>query len=191
MLAMVNTWAQTSKIVGECTITFSITLENSHGPATKTLFIKGKKTRSEVSSNEFNQTTIYDNNTGAAVIMKEVGGELYLSELDAKKWKEKNAQWEGLTMKLTNETKTILGYVCKKAVATTKAGKKFTLYYSTVLTPSASENPYQFKNINGLVLEYESQTSDGKNISFSATNVDLSPVPAAKFIIPTSGYRKL
>jgi len=96
-----------------------------------------------------------------------------------------------MTVKLTNESKTILGYPCKKAVATTKGGKRFTIYYTTGLAPTASENPYQFKNIPGIVLEYESETSEGKSITFKATNIDFSPVPAAKFEIPQSGYRIL
>src|SRR5436305_1906022 len=173
-------YSQALKIVGECTITYSIKIANEPGDAIKTLYIKGKKTRSEIVSPSFTQTTIYNDNTGEAVILRELNGEKYLSKFNAAKWKEKN-----------KEGKTILDYPCKKAIATTKNGKSFVLYYTTGLAPSASENPYQFKNIPGIVLEYESETSEGKSITFEATKIDFNPVPAAKFEISESGYRIL
>ena len=137
--------SQPTKIIAECTITFNINIDNGTGDAVKTLYIKGKKTRSDIVSPTFHQTTIYDNNTGEAIILKDAGGEKYLTRLNAAKWKEKNAEWDGMTVKLTNEIKTIAGYNCKKAVATTKDGKNFIVYYTTGMMASASENPYQFK----------------------------------------------
>jgi GLPGLI family protein len=184
-------YTQQLKVVGECTITYNIKIANVPSEATKTLYIKGKKTCSEIVSPTFLQTTIYDEKTGDAVILKELNGEKYLSKFSADKWKEKNKVWEGMAVKLTNESKTILGYPCKKAIATTKAGKNFILYYTNSLVPSVSENPYQFKNIPGIVLEYESETSEGKSVVFNATNINFNPVPVAKFKIPESGYRIL
>lgn len=191
LLMVCGVYAQQAKIIGECTITYTIDIANEAGSATKTLYIKGKKTRSEIVSPSFMQTTIYNDKTGDAVILRELNGEKYLSRLSAEKWKEKNKIWDGMTVKQTNESKTILGYTCKKAVATKKGGKSFVIYYTTNLAPTVSENPYQFKGIPGIVLEYESETSEGKSVVFKATKVDFSPVPAAKFEIPTSGYREL
>ena len=139
----------------------------------------------------FLQTTIYDEKSGEAVILRKLNGEKYLTKYSADKWKYINKDWDGMTVKPTNESKTILGYLCKKVIATTKAGKNFVIYYTYSLVPSVSENPYQFKNIPGIVLEYESETSEGKSIVFRATKINFSPVPAAKFEIPESGYRIL
>jgi len=184
-------FAQSVKTIGECTITYTIKIANDTGSATKTLYIKGKKICAEIESPSFAQTLIYDNKTNEAVIWRTLNGEKYLSTFNAAQWKEKNKEWEGMKVKLTSESKMILGYNCKKAVATTKGGKNFIIYYTTTLAPSASENPYEFKNIPGIVLEYESETNEGKSIVFKATNINFSPVPAAKFEIPTSGYRIL
>lgn len=184
-------YAQTAKIIGECTVMYTIKIANTTGDASKILYIKGKKTRAEIVSPSFIQTTIYDDNTGEAVILRELSGEKYVTKLNAAKWKEQNKEWEGMTVKHVNENKLILGYPCLKAVATTKNGKNFILYYTTNLMPSASENPYQFKGIPGIVMEYESETNDGKSISFKATKINFNPVPAAKFIIPETGYREL
>ena len=52
------------------------------------------------------------------------------------------------------------------------------------------EFEYEFKDVPGLVLEYET-VEDGKQIKYTATKINLSPVQTSKFDIPTSGYRIL
>ena len=189
-------FAQFQKIVAEGTVTFSINVTGSENSslnnATKTFYVKGKLTRVDITSSAFKQSVIYDNNTGKAVILREIGDNKYITQLDADKWKEKNKQYEGMSVQLTDETKTILGYDCKKAIATLKNGKVFTMFYAPAIMPSASENPYQFKNIPGFVLEYEAQAEGtAQKIVYSATNISFNPVPAALFDIPVKGYRVL
>ena len=180
-----------SKLIAECTITYTVSIEdNDNKPATtKKLFIKGRKTRSEISNSSFYQATIFDNKTGNAVVLKEVGANKYISSLTIDQWKEKNSNWEDVKVAIANETVTIAGYVCRKAILTTKSGNHFTAFYTADYTASASENPYQFKNITGLILEYESQTNEGKLISFKASSVNFNSVPASKFEAPATGYR--
>lgn len=181
---------QPSKIIAECTITYSVNIAgNDKKETTKKLYIKGRKTRSEISNTSFFQATIYDNKTGDATVLKEVGNDKYLSQFNTEKWKEKNSRWNDATVTTSNETKKILNYSCRKATITTKDGSSFVIFFTTDFTASATENPYQFKNIPGLILEYESQTSEGKNVEFTAVAIDLNPVPAAKFTVPVSGYR--
>lgn len=179
-----------SKMVAECTITYSVSVDgNNNSQTTKTLYIKGRKTRSEISNPSFQQSTIFDNKEGNAVVMKEVGGDKYISFFNAGQWKEKNSFWDSSTLTITNETKKILTYTCRKAVVKTKNGNNYIFYYTTDLTASATENPYQFKSITGVILEYESESKDGKSVECKATDISFIPVPAAKFTIPTSGYR--
>ncbi len=182
-----------SKLVAECTITYSVLFEGNEKNqiTTKKLFIKGRKARSEISNSSFYQATIYDDKTGKAVVLKNVGGDKYISTFNADEWKEKNGIWEDMKVTLTNETAKIANYNCRKAIATTKNGNGFTIYYTVDFVASATENPYQFKNIPGLILEYESKTNEGKRITFKATDINFSPVPASKFEVPTSGYRIL
>ena len=188
-----QTQAQQSspKIVAECTITYSVNIigNNKTEQTTKKLYIKGRKTRSEISNPSFYQATIFDNKTGEAVVLKEVGNDKYISQFNEEKWKEKNSRWNESSVKFTNETKNILSYNCRKAVITVKDSSHFIVYFTTDITASATENPYQFKNIPGLILEYESQTTEGKSIEFKAININFSPVPTAKFTIPVTGYR--
>jgi hypothetical protein len=70
-------------------------------------------------------------------------------------------------------------------------GDVFTLYFATAIMPSVKEFEYQFKDIQGLVLEYESIESQTRKVRYTATKINLSPVQASRFDIPTTGYRLL
>jgi len=189
--------AQNQLAIGDCTVTYSVTgsnaetNENLAGTA-KTLYIKGRKSRIDMFGNNYKQSVIYDNETGTAVILKEIGAEKYISTFSSDEWKKENKQFEGLTVTLTNETKTILGYECKKAVVHLKNGSYYNIYYAPAIMPSASENPYQFKDIQGFVLQYETYSNkNSSGITYTATIINFNPVPASRFQIPSSGYRIL
>lgn len=201
LLLSINTvFGQSQKVVADCTVSFSVTVNETGAAgtsslfnnATKTLYIKGYEVRSDIESSSFIQSTIYNGRTTTAVILREIGGNKYMTVMDAAKWKEQNKKYDGMKVDLTNDSKTILGYTCKKAVVTLTDGSTLNLFYATEIIPSTNENNYQFKDIPGFVLEYESETDKGKNkITFTATKINLSPVPAAKFEIPKSGYKML
>ena len=186
------------RIIGDCTIIYDVVIDKGSDSTlvpnnlTKTVYIKGKQVRIDLTSPSFNQTTIFSSSNGTAVILKEVGTNKYISTFDEAIWKQKNKQYENIETTFSAGEETILGYRCKKAVSKLKDGKTIEMYYTTDIAPSTQENPYQFKNIPGLVLQYQSQL-EGSNrvIIFKAVKIDLSPVPMSKFDIPKSGYRVL
>lgn len=190
-------FAQEPKVVADCTVSFSISsnksaTNNNLSGAVKTLYIKGKVIRVDVVSSAFSQSIIYNNTNGDAVILKELGAEKYMTHLDAQKWKQHNSIYAGMSISYTGDKKTILGYECNKGVATLKDGSAFTFYYTASIVPSATENPYQFKDIPGFVLEYEITGEDkASKITYTATRINFNPVPASKFEIPKTGYREL
>jgi GLPGLI family protein len=188
--------------VAECTVTYAISAEESNADkdvieslkaSTKTVYIKANDSRSDLVSPTFTQSVLYNKNTGNAVILREIGTNKFMTQLDNAKWVAENKRYDGMTVSLVpgNETKTILGYECKKAVMQLKDGTSFTLYYAGNIVPSVKEFEYQFKDIPGFVFEYESQETAGKKIKYTATKINLNPVPASRFDIPTSGYRLL
>lgn len=181
---------QSSKIIGDCTITYAITIEDGTAQASKTLYIKGNKTRVDISNKAFTQSIIADHAEGSVVILKEVGNNKYMSTLDNQQWAAQNSKYDGMEITFTNETKTILNYPCKKAVAKLKNGSSFSVFYAVGIAPSTTENPYQFKKIPGLVLQFDGE-GETRKVSYIATRVDLSPVPVSKFEIPAKGYRTL
>ena len=89
--------------------------------------------RIDIIGNNYKQSVIYDNETGTAVILKEIGAEKYMLTFTSDEWKKENMQFEGLTVTLTNETKTILGYECKKAVAHLKKEVFYNIYSHQLL----------------------------------------------------------
>lgn len=189
--------AQQAMVVGDCTVTYKIsgsdaTTNKNLSSVTKIFYVKGKMARTDIIGANYKQSVIYDNANGTAVILKEIGGEKYMTTFSKEDWKKQNNHFEGQTIKLDDDAKTILGYECKKAIARLKDGSTYNIYYTGAIIPSATENPYQFKDIPGLVLEYETggNTKTAK-ITYTAVQINFDPVPASKFKIPTSGYRVL
>lgn len=190
-------WAQ--KKVSELTLVYNATittgskeprLGDAFDGSTTTVFVKGSMSRSEMVSALASFTTIYDSRTGSSVILQEVSGQKILIRMTAEDWKEKNKRYEGITFNNTDETKTIAGYLCTKAIAKMSDGATFTVYYTKEIMPDNMDFNYQFKNLNGLPLEYELKQGS-VTINYSASSISLNPVPASKFDIPKNGYREL
>lgn len=158
--------------------------------ATTTIYLKGNLSRSEMVSALFSSTTIHDAKTGTAVVLREVSGQKLLIRMSSKDWKEKNDRYDGITFTNSTETKDIAGYKCVKAVAKMNDGSAFTVYYTPDIVPENKEYDYHFKNLNGLPLEYE-LTQRNLTIRYTVSKINLNPVPASKFDIPTSGYREM
>jgi GLPGLI family protein len=199
-LLLVVTQTSAQRVVADCTITYAISTEEGNADkdvteslkaSTKTVYIKGNDSRTDLVSPSFTQSLLYNKTTGNAVILREFGNNKFMTRLDNTKWTAENKKYEGMNVALGTETKTILGYECKKAVIQMKDGSSFTLYYAPAIVPSVKEFEYQFKDVPGFVLEFESQEADSKKIKYTATKINLSPVQASRFDVPTSGYRLL
>jgi GLPGLI family protein len=157
---------------------------------TKTIYIKGNMSRAEMASALFSSATIHDTKVGTSVVLKEVSGQKLLIRMTNENWAENNKRYDGITFANTSETKTIAGYNCIKAVATLPDGTTFTVYYTPDIVPENREYDYQFKNLNGLPLEYE--LVQGKlTIKYTVSKINMNPVPASKFDLPKSGYREM
>ncbi len=188
------------RVVADCTLTFSISVDD--GPmdaeiakslraSTMTVYIRGNDSRSDLVSPTFSQSMIYDKTNGAAIVLREFGNNKFMTKLDAKGWVALNKKYEGMNLQIANESKNILGYECKKAVMQLKDGSSFSLYYATAIIPSVREFEYQFKDVPGLVLEFENVDEQQKKIRFTASKINFTPVQASRFDIPTKGYRLL
>jgi len=191
--------AQAQKKVSELTLVYDAVistgdnqpkLADAFDGATTTVYIKGTLSRSEMISALASFTSIHDAKTGAAVVLQEISGQKLLIRMTADNWKDKNKRYDGISFKNTGEAKTIAGYKCIKAVATMKDGAAFTVYYTKEIIPENSEYDVQFKNLEGLPLEYE-LTQGALKIKYTVSKINMNPVPASKFDIPKSGYREL
>ncbi|MBE7169730.1 MAG: hypothetical protein INR73_04025 [Williamsia sp.] len=191
-------WSQQKK-VSDLTVTYTTKvttgtkeprLADIFDGATTTVYIKGMMSRSEMVSALASFTTIHDAKNSSSVILQEVSGQKLLIRMTADDWKDKNKSYEGITFTNSGETKTIAGYNCVKATANLKDGSSFSVYYTSEIIPDNLEYNYQFKNLNGLPLEYELKQGN-LVINYAADKISLAPVPASRFDIPKTGYREL
>jgi hypothetical protein len=171
---------------------------NGGGPAGKdsvqnaihTVYIKGNKSRSEMTSSFFSSTILFDGNTGFGVILREVNGQKLLIRMNPDNWAERNRMYDGIIYKNTNETREIAGYKCVKAVGQTRFGATITVYYTLDIIPENRQYDPIFRNLEGLPLEYE--LTNGKAlIRYRIARINLNPVPVSKFDVPSSGYREM
>lgn len=158
--------------------------------ATTTIYLKGNQSRSELLSSLGSEATLYNASTGTGVILKDYSGQKLMITLSPQNWEDNNRKYEGIVFENTGETATISGFKCKKANAKLKNGSSFTVFYTTDVTISNKSYDAQFKTLPGLPVQYEMQSGKMK-FKFTLSKIDYSPVSAAKFEIPKSGYRVL
>lgn len=158
--------------------------------AVHTVYIKGGKSRSEMTDSLFSSTTLFDASTGSAVILKEVSGQKLLIRLSAANWLERNSPYDGVIYKSTGDTKEVAGYKCIKATGTTRSGTTITVWYTKDVIPENKDYAPEFRSLEGLPLEY-SLKKGNVEIRYKVARMNFNPVPASKFDIPGTGYREL
>jgi GLPGLI family protein len=158
--------------------------------ATSTVFLKGNKSRTEMISSLGMQATIIDDVKNTISVLKEYGDQKYLIQLTPADWKDANKRYEGVTFNFTDESKTIAGYNCKKAVGKLATGTSFSVWYTPDLVPENKDFQNANKSLPGLAMEYEASMGN-LIVTYTVSKISFSPVPAAKFDLPKTGYRVL
>lgn len=191
--------AQSQKLFSEATLSYDIKVETGSAEpkmadmfdgASATLYLKGSSSRYEMVSALGTSTTLLDAKTGNGAVLREYGPQKLLIRLNKNNWEDKNKKYKGISFEQTSETKTILGYNCKKAIAKLEDGTTFSVYYTTDLVPENKDYDYSFKGLNGLPMEYESQIGKTK-VKYSISKISFEPISASKFDIPKTGYREM
>lgn len=156
--------------------------------ATSTVFVKGNKSRTEMISSLGTQATVIDGTSNSIAILKEYGDQKYLIQMNPADWKDANKKYEGVEFAISNETKNIIGYNCKKAVGKLSDGSSFTVWFTPDLVPENSEYQTANKNLPGLAMQYETAMGN-LNVVYTVSKISFEPVPISKFDLPKSGYR--
>jgi GLPGLI family protein len=122
-------------------------------------------------------------------ILKESGSKKYKTYLTAEEWKQYNKKYEGINCRFSDDTATVLRYVCKKAVLTLKSGDVITAFYTPAIHRQilAQADP-AFACIPGLVLKYEYQYRKG-TITYTATTVNTGAIDPEVFNVPEKGFQ--
>ncbi|TCZ74527.1 hypothetical protein [Flaviaesturariibacter aridisoli] len=196
-LSLLATGVHAQKKLSEATISYDIVINTGterpraadfFDGATNTVYLKGNKSRSEMVSSLGTEATIIDEPGKSYYSVKEFGAQKYIIRMTESNWKEANRRFEDVQFGFTNESKTILGYKCLKAVGRLSDGSSFVVWYTPDLVPENKTFQYVNRNLPGLAMEYESNVGTTK-ITFTVSKINMSPVPAAKFDLPKSGFR--
>ena len=188
--------AEAQKTVSELTIVYDYHVVNLANPSSNgdnsvnTIYVKGNLIRYDLANSQYTSSTIYDSKTGEAVMLKDLSGQKLLIHISSKNWQDMNKNFEGLIFTNTTESKTIAGYKCTKAVAKSANGTDIIAYYTTEIVPDNKNYNPKFKNLEGLPLEY-TLVNDKFKIEYTVSKINLNPVAASKFDIPSKGYREM
>ncbi|MFT3948489.1 MAG: hypothetical protein QM763_16110 [Agriterribacter sp.] len=187
------------KILSEGIIVYDITIQTgSKEPqladmfdgAKTTIYLKGSQSRTEMISPLGSTITILDARNNSGAVLKEYGNQKLLIKMSKEDWADINSKYSGIVFTMEKETKEIAGYQCQKASAKLKDGTIFTVFFTKELVTENKDYDYQFKNLPGLPLEYESSLGNLK-VKYTASKITFDPIQMQKFAIPTSGYREL
>lgn len=159
------------------------------------VFYKDNKTYTEMNSMMYSYKILNDEN-GQLFLMDQMGNKFFTrtskAELDknAEVSKDKEPKIE-----YVNETKSIAGYDCKKAIvtSTTKEGEIKTDVWYCEKVPYVSQGGggrkggEMFKGLKGMPMEFSIKQGP-MNIKMSAKEVSFDKVPDSKFVLTTEGY---
>jgi GLPGLI family protein len=159
------------------------------------IFYKDKKTYTEMNSMMYSYKIVNDDN-GQLFLMDQMGNKFFTrttkEELDKMAGESKDKEPK---IEYTNETKTIAGYECKKAIVTStgKDGETKTDVWYSEKVPYVSQGGggrrggEMFKGLKGMPLEFAVKQGQF-NIKMSAKEVSFDKVPDSKFVLSTEGY---
>lgn len=164
---------------------------------TKVTFKDGKAL-TEVTSMMFSQQMVVDE-TGMTMLMEQMGNKIAMKQTKEEmekaeaKVKDKPADPK---IEYTNETKTIAGYECKKAIITTvgkdKKEEKMEMWYSDKFENPNKEGKGRGQNVmkglKGMPFEYAGGQG-GMKFKMTAKEVSTDPVADSKFVLSTEGYK--
>jgi GLPGLI family protein len=195
MAFSLNSQAQTAKsFTGTVTYTITYTGANLDAntlaslPKITTVKIMGNKQRTETA---FGPATIYSQNDGdkkESLVMIDAMGVKQYFKLNSAEIEEDYSKNGTPEIVYSDETKTVAGYVCKKASYTTKDEddntSTVTIYYTEELGGEALNYGSNLQGLKGFPLEF-TVASNEITATYSASEVKKGKVKDVDFLIPS------
>lgn len=161
---------------------------------------KNGKALTEMSSMMFSNQTLIDDK-GMTMLMEQMGNKIAVKQTkeemakEEAKIKDKPADPK---IEYVNETKTIAGYECKKAIITVvgkdKKEEKMDVWYSDKFENTNKEGKGRgqgfMKGLKGVPFEYAGGQG-GMKFKMLAKEVSIEPVADSKFELSTEGYKMM
>jgi hypothetical protein len=182
--------AQT-KVVGECAIIYDIQQIAINGDTSllgqKEIFIKGNSCKTILKTPQLTQTLIFNTQQDSAIILKEIGLNHFLQYIQYGSINPVNL----VSSKKNGVNSTLLSYPCESITLSWADGTSMEVTYTTVIIPTVTVYEKAFKEIPGLVLQYQLTTKEGNKILYTATKVDLSPITLNVFEVNKANYQQI
>lgn len=161
-------------------------------PKTLTMYFKGQNMRGEMPTAMGTTTTISNEKKKEFYVLMDMMGQktaIKQTEADLKK-QQQEQDVKDIKVTYSAETKTIAGYLCKKAIISfTMKGEKETVecFYTDELPIVGNKNSTPgFDQIKGFMMEYSINMS-GVKMKMTAKSVRAEKVDDSKFTLP-EGY---
>lgn len=160
------------------------------------IYFKNGKSLTEMNSMVYSMQILMDDN-GMLMLMEQMGNKIAMKQTKDEMTKEaaKNKTPDP-KIEYVNETKTIAGYECKKAIITTvnkdKKEEKTEMWYCEKFDNPNKEGAGRggnlYKGLKGMPFEY-SVNQGGMKVTILAKEVSTDPVSDSKFTLSTDGYK--
>jgi hypothetical protein len=156
-------------------------------PKETVVYAKGSKSRSETPSLMGNQVVISDAKKDYGVVLMDMMGQKMAIEPTAEDMKDAKVRNEKMKIEYLNETKTVAGIKCKKAIITAE-DEEFPLvvFYTEEFS---NYNASDMKQLKGMPLEY-TMKANGMEMRMVAQSVTPEKVDDKKFEVPAD-YQKM
>ncbi len=162
-------------------------------PKTMKVMIKDHMSCTEMKMGMGNTIIIYNSEEKNAITLIDFMGQKYALQISPEEIEAEIEKSQEVSVEITDETKEIAGYTCKKAIIKIKEKgsekeKEHYVYYTDELG-SESMNYYNpvFKDIKGVMLEYVT-VEDDISMKFTAISIDKKNVSDKEFEVP-EGYK--
>ncbi len=192
--------------IKEGSITYNMTMDGvpaeqaaMMGDMELKITFKDNKSLLEVSTMMMSQQAAIDDK-GLTLVIEAMGNKMAVKQTKEEMEKEEAKQKEKQAdpkIEYTNETKTIAGYECKKAIVTMIVGKdkkeeKFDVWYSDKFNylDKDGKTKGEIKGLKGVPFEYVSFRNGFKS-KLVAKEVSIDPVSDDKFILSTEGCKMM
>lgn len=156
-------------------------------PKLMTISVKGTKSKTEMSTGMGNQTEITDYAEKTKVALLDMMGQKFAIKETSEELQKEIEKEPVPKIEITSETKTIIGYSCKKAIVTTEQDGEKTTYEVWFTGDLGSkdinfDNPL-YKDIDGMLMEF-SMKQPQFTMKFTVSSIEKKSVSAKEFEIP-------
>jgi GLPGLI family protein len=160
-------------------------------PKTLKLMIKGNKSRTEMNTGFGTTIVLFDGDDKSSVVLIDMMGQKFAMKMSHEEMEKENEDVPETVVEITDETKEIAGYTCKKAlvksVDETDDFEEFVYFTDELGSGILNSNNPLFEGIDGVMLEYANSDND-VNMKMEAISVEKKKISDDKFEIP-EGYK--